>query len=221
MMIHSTMTHFSIVGILAVVALTAWPTTELRAQSLYDYIRRYEISLGGIYSQSDIYDTYDGERVPTQRLHTTVAGGSLGAGLHVPIVELSDALAIGVNADLLLHMGSAPYDPAFPGTIEHLDQSSGWLRLAIPLFATLKYGTDATMRPETEMGVGIGIGYRPIVNFGADYSSGSVVAMGEFSFLIADVLVKLRGTAPLTAEHPAEGVDIRTYDFSILFLPGE
>lgn len=136
----------------------------------------------------------------------------------MPITEPAEALGIGVTADVEVLIGSAPYDPDFPETHTRLDQSEGWLRLAVPVFAALKYGTDATMRPATEMGVGIG--YRPVFNPRADYSYGSVVAMGEVSFLVSDLLVKLRATAPVTAGSPVDEVDLRTYEFSFLVLPG-
>lgn len=204
----------------ACLLLSILPRQSAYGQSLYDYLRRYEIVLGGLYCESDLYDIYNGERVNTHRIHTVTRGAILGIGLHVPIVEPAEALGIGVTADVEVLIGSAPYDPDFPETHTRLDQSEGWLRFAVPVFAALKYGTDATMRPATEMGAGVGIGYRPVFNPRADYSYGSVVAMGEVSFLVSDLLVKLRATAPVTAGSPVDEVDIRTYEFSFLILPG-
>lgn len=208
---------------LALIALTvqaARPQHSVQAQSLYDYIRRYEIVLGGIYCESDLYDLYNGKPIPTTTLHTVAGGINVGLGLYVPIVELGKGLSAGINTDVEMFVGSAPYDPDFPAVYENLNQSDGWARLAVPLFAALKYGTDATLRPTTEIGVGTGIGYRPVLNLGAEYSYGSVVVMGEFSLVVGEMLVKLRGTAPLTAGSPLPGTDIRTYEFSMLLLPG-
>ncbi|MCB0710805.1 MAG: hypothetical protein KDD67_00595 [Ignavibacteriae bacterium] len=193
---------------------------SLWGQSLGDYLARYEIGFGAEKTIAEEFSLFNGGRVPNRTVRTVAYAGSLSIGIHIPLLTFGDQFGVGINPDIQLALGSAPYDPAFPEEIDHLDASSGIFRLTFPTLLSLKYGTDATMDPDTDMGFGLGLGYRPTFNLPLGYSYGEPIAMGEFSFIAGSALVKARITLPLAVGSPVDEVDLKTYDFSLYFLPG-
>lgn len=190
-------------------------------QSIGDYLRRYELVAGYQYTIANQYEEYNGNFVPNRSIRNEAHAITIGAGFHLPVLTLAEQLGLGITTDLQLVIGSAPYDPAFPDDMERLDVSDGFLRLSLPVIAALKYGTDATFEPDTEVGVGAGVGYRLHRNLPLSYSYSEPVMMGELSFLYGQVLIKLRATGPIVPGKPDYPVEINTWDFSFVVMPGQ
>lgn len=194
-------------------------TAELSAQRVADLFW-FEYGAGYVRHLADSYTLYDGERVPGRSIEVDAEGLALGAGIYWPLYEFSRSSAIGLQFNAMVWLGSPPYDPAFPADISHLDQSGGAVQVALPVMAMLKTGSDATIKPNSLFGAGLGLGLRPVVNPGLGTTILSPIAAIELNTVIGESLVKLRASGSLLEDHPLPEVDIRSFEVALYFVPG-
>ena len=205
--------------LLVTIPLLLFVPSEGEAQRIGDLFW-LQYGFGYLSHTADIYDTYNGERVPGRSLHVESQGGYGSIGFYMPLAEVTQESSIGLNADAALWLGSSVYDPAFPRSMSHLDQSDGAIQLAFPLLAMYKSGSDATLEPRSPQGYGLGLGVRPtLIPAFDDFYLAPIVAL-ELSYALEITLMKLRASyTPLTV-NPTSDVDLRTLDVGLYFVIG-
>lgn len=192
---------------------------ESEAQRV-DSLLWIEYGFGYLRQTADHYTLYNGDRVPGRRLHVGADGGFGSVGFYMPIVEFSPGSSIGLNVDAMIMLGTSTYDPAFPGTISHLDQSSGAYQFALPLLAMVKTGSDAMIIPRSPFGLGAGVGLRPTLIPGLGDFYVAPIVSAEISYALEITLLKLRAHYTPLIAHPIPEVDLRTLDVGIYFVIG-
>ncbi|GCC50229.1 hypothetical protein SanaruYs_04440 [Chryseotalea sanaruensis] len=172
-----------------VTTFVSW--TNLYSQSFYDYAKQRDTGIGLNYNQYKGFAIPDPISNPTyNELDAKSSYGLIGySGWNFPILILADHTSIGFNPNIGVGISLTG------GYGVHAD---------IPIFITLKTGTDATWSKSTtfekKVGAAIGIGYQTIAGYTeAPIASGIGViyalpsAMAEVSFVIKKTnLYKLR-----------------------------
>lgn len=143
-------------------------------------------------------------------------------GLNLPFIEIADHFTAGLNPNIGVGMSFFNFDyPSFS--------------FELPVYATLKYGTDATWAgSKSYLGAAVGIGYHYNALL---FTSGTTVGFGLPSVMAelsigkrrsALGLIKLRYTTSLgshTEEYTSNGAVIgrmvvTQHAFHVLFTPG-
>lgn len=189
--------------VLAAVALLLLGGSTLHAQSIWRHFTRPDLG-GGLYFYS-----IRNKDLPEAE-YNTVHYGFLG-GFNLPFLEIADDFTAGFNPSLGLSVAA---------TNSYGGSSS--MAVEVPLFATLKYNTDATWKgSKTPVGFSVGLGYHHTGFFFPDagefLSIGAPAYMLEFNFGVRrGFLTKIRWTSWLgDIEAPlSEGIDPPTLVFS-------
>lgn len=174
--------------LLVLVLITLCASHTASAQSLWDYLARFELGIG--------HGSLNAERPPTQyedpdsvELSTDYSGVMVSVGWNWPLVKLAPDLGLGVSASARLILSTRSegdndysYYPALPSYDPNdLGQSGGGYstHVNIPFYAMLKYGADATWGWRKPFGAAFGFGYQfvyhdPKLEYWAPFIAGEV-----------------------------------------------
>jgi|GEM_PF-2549242 len=191
-----------------------------QAQSVWKYLGRIDF-IASVYQ----YSIEGRTDAPPGTFDGTFTSISAGIGFNVPVYHLAHDLSLGINPNIEM--------AGVPGTAEEVDDRIPLtLSLEVPVYATLKYGTDASWHGESKIGFAAGIGaqYTALTTLDPADISTSYVApgiMAEVNFRLGSSgLMKLRYSTILgTMRADVNGfdgedagdADIRQQAFHLIF----
>ncbi|MBS1910356.1 MAG: hypothetical protein JST22_00080 [Bacteroidetes bacterium] len=197
--------------------LAAIPSLTAQHASIWKHLSRPEFGVGLITHTLAETDTTAATDIDS-RIDVKFLQGIIGFDL--PVVYLADQLALGINPNF--EAGLVLNQEGFTGSLE------------APIYATLKYGTDATWQgSRSPVGFSIGAGYRFTALFtdGPAYSYGVPQFMAELNFgkRRSEIgLIKLRYSMSIGKAHDEIGIGngltapivYSNYALQLVFVPG-
>jgi len=137
--------------LLVVVAVMWCSTNTTHAQSIWKYFSRPDFGVDGFFYKID--ETGQGPGVDYNSTLLILHWG-MSAGFNLPFYQLGEHWSLGINPNVGIGIGSSQYDWAG-------NSGTASLSLEVPVFVTMKLGTDATwLGSKTAVGGTVGIGYQ-------------------------------------------------------------
>jgi hypothetical protein len=205
-------------ALLAVVLLLFCSAAHAQQQNVWKHFLRPDLGLG-----IHVYSLAESDTTPQQDLNSRYNTVHLGGmvGLNLPFLPIADNFSAGLNPNVALTI-------ALSGSGESQSMS-----IEAPVYATLKYGTDATWSgSKSIVGVTAGIGYQyTLFIFPAtvvSYGLPSVMAEINFGKRRSDIgLIKFRYAVslgnhiePFTSGGTETQIVFTHHSFYLLFTPG-
>lgn len=188
--------------------------------SVWKHLGRPDYALG-----LHFYSLSENENTAQQDLESRYNTVHLGAmaGLNLPFVPITDHLSAGLNPNIGVAFGLS-------GSMGPDGFDSRTISFEFPMYATIKYGTDATWAgSKTVIGASAGVGYHYTVfiipSTVVTYGLPSVMAELNFGKRRSAMgLIKLRYSASLGSHSEDFGDDgqivFTHHSFYVMFTPG-
>jgi hypothetical protein len=203
--------------------LLLFTSAQAQEPSVWKSLSRFDFGMG-IHAYSIATD----DSVPAQDLNSRANLLHLGimAGLNLPFVPIGEHMSLGFNPNIGFAVGLS-------GGFSN--EGSQSMSLELPLYATMKFGTDATwLGAKFPVGATVGVGYHYSAFIFAttgvivDYGLPSVMAELNFGKRRGDIgLVKIRYSLSLGShtEHfntdsPDDKLVFTHHSFYVLVTPG-
>jgi hypothetical protein len=170
---------------LLLLALSLLAIVPAAAQDLGDYLTRFELGLGrgSFHLQWPAGPLDDPDSVETSAEYE---GWAVSAGWNIPLVPITPDLGVSLVASGRVILSTATTTvggPAYPDPVNPTTRSGYAPHINLPVYAMLRYGTDATWGWRRTFGAGVGTGAH-FVYHSPNKEYVAPIVVGEVSVLL-------------------------------------